>query len=245
MEKISGNNSEGFNSILKDLLNELYTLCEKNYNGEIQLASMKCIGHLMSDQIWPINGHTLNILSDGNVERGHREENPLTGIFCAAIVLMSDCVRSDDIDIAITAKDTAKYLFATEDGATIWESANERGDFCSVLQPIKAFKRGNQSELPERFRLQLLALIGKSDDDLGRDKSWCWNDTLWTFPSGGQANYEKWIKFLVCSIIICCYGGKDSDEKTLQSACIRGNSDFFLPCLDLCSRKCLVVVILA
>ncbi len=217
--------------VLDRLRRELFDLCDKQYEIEIRTTAAKCVGHLVSHSDLCCKGQNLLITNETHSQSAN---DPLPGIYASAFKLVAKCIQSDDIDTAITAKETAKNLFQTKDGSGIWKQMNEDKTFHTVLRPLAAVRRGvrNVPQMSDEFNIELLALVGKTDGDLMKGRSWCWIDQLWTFPSGKGMKYEDWIKYLVCSMILCCYINDNEGGGS-----IKGKSDFIPQCLGLCARK--------
>lgn len=220
--------------VFSTLVETLLMLCNNEYPNEIQANAGSCLGTLIPAM------HVLGI----NVNRVHGpfserqtyfQENPLYHFFTNIFELLAKYVYSDDTELAIAAKDTLlSIVLKTIDGNEFWFEGGLKDELKHVLTPFVKTKKIalDVKQVQPGFYNDFIAWVDLSEAELQKTNSWCWNENIWECHSDSQLTYEDWIRNVVCAIITCCY--RDENEIDTKAK-IQGCSDFFKPCLYLCS----------
>ncbi len=210
---------------------ELFEFCDGKYLEEIQVASIQCIGSL------GLLSQSTDLKAKPSSTRELSTSDPLTDIYISAFALLTERIQSQDVKIAIDAKDTIKALMCTEDGLNSWRNMDKKLQYHAILAPFdngSITQRYTRGELSDTYLEKVLLRVNKTMDEIKSDSSWCWNDELWLIRD--NISYKEWISNLVCAIIKCCYGEYDSGCDS-ASRSINGSSDFFPACIFMCSSK--------
>ena len=140
--------------------------------------------------------------------------------------LVSYFIESEDIDTAILAKDTAKALTKSKNGADLMRTV-KLGHSKELLQALCSHTsdfRISHLTLSDDYIEKLKSFALPTSEDLNPDNEWCWSKKIWTHTHNEEKSYECWIKNIVCSIIVCYFGHSD-------------NNHFFSICAKLCQRE--------
>ncbi len=224
--------------VFSTLVETLLILCNNEYPSEIKANAGSCLGTLIpAIRLLGINVERVHgPLSEG--QTGF-EDNPLGHFFTNIFELLAKYVYSDDTELAIAAKDTLlSIVLKTIDGHEFWFEGGLRNELKHILTPFVKTKKItiDVKQVQPGFYDNFIAWADLSEAELQKYNSWCWNENIWECHSNSQLTYEDWIRNVVCAIITCCYKDKRENDIDIEAK-IQGCSDFFKPCLYLCSSK--------
>jgi hypothetical protein len=232
-----------FGPLLYKTIQLLFKVCHKNFPSTVRIASSRCIGELSSFDLTSFRNLTASHALDETEEGGEEEEHhdPLVTMELAVFRLLANYFKSPNSDTAIAAKDTAKFLIRTREGQRCWKKMDLDDEVRHLLAPLAVTGRKlHRSDLPELDKKYIERLYQKSGDERSSDgansETWCWSQSLWVCPEGGDTSYEQWIRDLVCSIILCRYscGRKQTTSETKPSST---EGAYFHCLLPICAKE--------
>ena len=224
---------------LSAIVKYLCDFCGDQYCTDIQVAASSCLGSLLPI-LHEINADLSEIYNMQSEKRTFfQSKDELYDYFFEDILkLLVDYIRSSDTETAIIAKDTLKAILKTDDGSSFWKDLEPSGSIRQFVGPLESKEKVklDVNKIPNKFLKHLQQLL-ESDDDLEGDFSWCWSAEIWRCEADSSIGFKDWIRNVVSSILMCCYGKDKQSDSNEAKTLIHGSSDFFRPCLKLCTRK--------
>ncbi len=223
---------------LSTIVKYLCDFCNDQYTLDIQVAAASCLGSLLPI-LHNANVDMLEIYSMQTEKRTFFQSDLFDHFFEGILKLLVDYVQSEDTETAIIAKDTLKAILNTNDGSSLWQDLKPEDSIRRFVGPFvtKEKIKLDVDRIPRRFLQQLMQCLSLNEDDIESNHSWCWSTDLWKCDQDSGVEFEDWICRVVSSMLMCCYS-KES-EQVERKTLIHGTSDFFRPCLKLCTSKLL------
>ena len=238
-----------FGPLLYKTIQMLFKVCQANFPSTVRIASSRCIGELSSFDLTSFRNltatHALDEVEEEKNEGGDHD-GPLVTMEKDVFKLLAIYFKSHSSETAIAAKDTAKFLLRTREGARGWKKMDLDDEIRHLLSPLSAHGRKfNRSDLPELDKAYVERLYQNSGEAGGSDgiddDSWCWSQHLWVCPESSGTSYAEWIRDLVCSVILCRYSrggsGRKQSSSEAKTSSADGRGDYFHCLLPMCARE--------
>ena len=196
-------------------LSRLARLCGPSFPDDIRLAASRCLGEvdLSLIDMDAAGKEESNVKMDLRtaIESGIL----LRTLQAQSIEALAVSLKSADPKLGLLAVETLKALLSTRVGNECQSHfTNEPAQ--SLLKQLAS---RNQKTLKSNLHL------ANSEVELLKPKStqsspevWCWDESLWTMPPNRLVSFDRWICFLVPSLLVCCYGSENSSGSLLESS---------------------------
>ena len=188
-----------------------------------RIISSRCLGELKLDNL------TTNSINEQSIPRSSQDDmldDPMLSIKRKILTLLGQYLISECADTSLIAMKTAKALLVTPAGKEALLSL-ESGDVKDLLSPFHTHDDGKLRKEAVKVSASCLERLKSTSDP--SDKSWCWNDKLWTCLDSEENSCDLWIRKITSSIISCCFGKGSKVGKSEQ--------EFFRICQGLCAKE--------
>lgn len=195
-------------------------IASKTNNPVLRVEASKCIGCIGPAFVEALAKHDgMHLREDDWLVRGAATDDLKTFMVSTTLELLLGHAKSEEPLRALASLEACKAIASTKPGAEAINQMQEGTSkaFLKMFTGSKQKPRFITPSIPfvERIRSSNRKGDGETDSD-----NWCWAPKLW---SVSNVSFDNWIKRLVSSIIICCYGKKRNDAANV----VRGGTFSF------------------
>ena len=183
-------------------------------------AAAKCLGNL---------GHIdWTLLQSSRRENDFQIRDPLSKIKSRSLVILGQCLCSNDTKMALRAMETVKAILSDQEN-NVYLLAIRDGRLRSILS---SFTSEDYVKAPELDEDEVADICGIDVERVRKNGNWCWEiESFWQCNN----DYDAWVKRLVCAIQACCYYQFSTNDDEDVGQGLVGTQHFFYQCSSMCT----------